>query len=69
MVTLLVVEGMSCPNCVRHVERGLRAVAGVVTATVDLKGKSATVTHSGDVSVDELIRAVEEEGYRATVVV
>ena len=69
MVTHLAIEGMSCPNCVRHVEHGLRAVPGVVTAIVDLDTNSATVTHSGDVTVDELLHAVVEEGYRATAAV
>lgn len=69
MVTFLTVEGMSCPNCVRHVENGLRKVAGVVEVSVSLEEKSARVSHSLEVTVAELVHAVKEEGYEATVVV
>ena len=69
MVTILAVEGMICPNCVRHVEHGLKAVAGVVNVTVSLEERSAVVSHSSEVGIDELLRAVEGEGYEATVVV
>ena len=67
MVTHLVVEGMMCPNCVRHVDRGIRSVPGVRLVSVDLETGGATVTHSEDVTYEELIKAVEQEGYKATV--
>lgn len=69
MVTLLGIADMMCPNCVRHVEHGLKSVPGVLDVVVSLPEKSASVSHSSDVSISELIRAVEEEGYEATVVV
>jgi copper chaperone CopZ len=69
MVTILAVEGMTCGNCARHVENALTAVSGVTDAAVDLAGKRAEVSHGDDTTVDALIEAVVEEGYRADVVV
>ncbi len=57
----MIIEGMMCPNCVRHVSEALNALPGV-TATVDLDSKSAAVT--GDVSDEVLTKAVTDAGYK-----
>ena len=60
----LTVEGMSCDNCVRHVERALRGLAGVESADVDLAARSATVRFDADVAgLDDFRKAVDEAGY------
>jgi Au+-exporting ATPase len=59
----LPIEGMSCASCVGRVERALRAVPGVVDATVNLATEQATVT--GAVDVAALIEAVNAAGYAA----
>ena len=54
---------MMCAHCSGRVEAALNALEGV-TATVDLAGKTATVTLTADVS-DQLLRtAVEDAGYQ-----
>jgi copper chaperone len=59
------VSGMSCGHCVAAVEKALKGVQGVDTASVEV-GK-ATVTLDPEVaSVDEIIDAVEDAGYQAT---
>jgi Cu+-exporting ATPase len=59
------VEGMTCASCVLRVEKALKGVAGVDTATVNLATESASVEiDPSKVSVDELKRAVEEAGYK-----
>jgi len=56
----MIIEGMMCQNCVKHVTKALNAIPGV-TAVVDLDSKSATVT--GDASDEVLTQAVVEAGY------
>lgn len=60
----LSITGMKCQGCVANVDKALKAVAGVSSATVSLEQNSASVT--GDVSVAELIKAVEGAGYKAS---
>ena len=66
MEKTLHVEGMMCQNCVKHVKKALEGVEGVTSASVDLEGKTATVELSADVSDEELIASVVEEGYEAS---
>lgn len=57
------IEGMSCGHCVAHVEQALRGIG--LTATVDLKKKTATIT-AGEASDEAIKRAIEDEGYEVT---
>jgi copper chaperone CopZ len=59
--TQLTIAGMMCGLCVEHVTDVLNGVAGVRTAKVNLGATLATVEHQA--TVDELIAAIEEEGY------
>ena len=59
----LLIEGMTCASCVSRVERALKAVAGVTSATVNLATERATV--QGAVDDRLLIKAVENAGYEA----
>jgi copper ion binding protein len=63
MKTTLKIEGMSCEHCVHHVTEALKGVAGVSSAKVDLKKKSAEVEHGDSVTQAALKTAVEEAGY------
>jgi Cu+-exporting ATPase len=58
----LPIEGMTCASCVLRVERGLKSVAGVSQASVNLATESATVDASG-VSLAALQAAIENAGY------
>ncbi|WP_243031710.1 CopZ family metallochaperone [Thermus altitudinis] len=59
----LKVEGMTCNHCVMAVQRALMKVPGVERAEVSLERAEALV--EGKADPEALIRAVEEEGYRA----
>lgn len=60
----LPVQGMTCANCARSVERKLTATPGVLKATVDLAGASAAVEYdSSRVQPDTLKQAVRQLGY------
>ena len=59
------VKGMTCDNCVQHVTKAVREVAGVRNVKVDLASNSANV--EGDFDGAKVIEAIEEEGYEAAV--
>lgn len=59
----VIVEGMMCQNCVKHVSKALNDLPGI-TAVVDLDSKTATVT--GDVSDEAIRAAVAEAGYEVS---
>lgn len=59
----ILIEGMSCGHCTAAVEKALRAVDGVLSATVDLASKKATIEAVDGLSDDTLKKAVSEAGY------
>jgi copper chaperone CopZ len=63
----LIVSGMTCGACVKHVEKVVHSIAGVQKTEVDLA--SGVVKVEGDVSqhIKEMIAALEESGYSAQV--
>ena len=64
----LSIEGMTCAACVGSVESALRGAPGVTEASVNLATERATVSMaSGLVTVEELVRSVEEAGYGARI--
>src|SRR3990172_3713866 len=61
----LPVSGLTCHNCVQAVERALRAVPGVRTATVNLAGGRAAVEYDPEqTGLPALREAVKATGYR-----
>jgi P-type Cu+ transporter len=62
--TELLVGGMTCGACASRVERALRKVDGV-QASVNYATGRAAVTHTGDVTADDLVAVVERAGYTA----
>ena len=59
------VTGMSCAACSARVEKAVGAVPGVTSCSVSLLTNSMGV--EGDVAESEIIKAVEDAGYGATV--
>lgn len=57
----IIIEGMSCKNCVGHVKDALEGVKGATSVEVNLEGKYAIVETT--VSDDIIKEAIEEEGY------
>ena len=65
----LVIAGMGCDNCVRKLERALRAKEGVKEARVDGIAGRATVTFDpARTNIPELQQVVAKSGYRADAV-
>lgn len=65
MVTTITVEGMTCDHCEQTVEDALLDVGGVTDATADRETEQASV--EGEAEVTDLVQAVEDAGYTATV--
>jgi P-type Cu+ transporter len=65
--TQLIVDGMTCGNCARHVTEALQGVPGVRSATVSLDAHQALVRWNPDAMASEtaLIQAVQKEGFEA----
>ncbi|MDN7448497.1 heavy metal translocating P-type ATPase, partial [Burkholderia multivorans] len=62
------IDGMTCASCVSRVEKALAKVPGVTHASVNLATERATVEASAEVSAARLVEAVEQAGYRATLI-
>ena len=64
-MTNLRITGMTCNNCVRHVDKALRTVPGVTSVEVNLPEGRAKVEHADSTGLAALIAAVESAGYEA----
>jgi copper chaperone CopZ len=62
------IRGMTCAGCVNRITRQLRKVPGVESASVDLRGETATVRRAAALTPDTaLAAAVAAAGYEADV--
>jgi len=57
------VSGMSCQHCVMSVREAIEEIDGVSEAVVELEAETAKVTFADNVSEDDIIEAVTEEGF------
>jgi copper chaperone CopZ len=63
----IIVEGMSCAHCVRHVKEALQELEGITQIEVDLESKTATIEGAAE---DQAIQAViQEAGYEVVSIV
>lgn len=58
----LTIRGMTCQHCVMAVKRALKSLAGVDEATVEI-GKAVVSYDPAKAGVDEMKKAIAEEGY------
>ncbi|WP_026476258.1 heavy-metal-associated domain-containing protein [Alkaliphilus transvaalensis] len=63
MTKKIVVEGMKCGNCVKHVKEALTGVDGVISADVNLVEKIVVVETNSDVSNEAIKAAINTEKY------
>jgi heavy metal translocating P-type ATPase len=61
------IEGMTCASCVGRVEKALKAVPGVTSASVNLATERATIRVAGGIAAaSRLAQAVKAAGYSAS---
>ncbi len=63
MQATLVVPGMTCNNCVTHVQKAVKGVDGVEDVIVDLKTKKVNVQYSDAASLVQISAAIQDAGY------
>ena len=59
----ILIKGMMCNHCVKHVSDALNAVSGVASVEVSLKKKCAVVALNTAVEDDALAAAIKDAGY------
>ncbi len=59
----LPITGMSCASCAGRVEKALRALPGVTSASVNLAAESAHVVFEGAAAPGTAMQAIEKAGY------
>ena len=62
----LQITGMTCASCVSRVEKTLRALPGIATATVNLATETVTLTAATPINLASVIAAVNKSGYGVT---
>jgi Cu+-exporting ATPase len=65
--TEMLVDGMTCQNCVRHVTEAIRGTSGVRNASVSLENKRASVRWDLEApkNISAVIAAIQKAGYEA----
>jgi copper chaperone CopZ len=64
--TVLRSDEFTCPSCVGKIEKRLRRMPGVITATVHFSTGRVEVEHdSSQAAVADLVTAIGEAGYHA----
>lgn len=62
--TVLEVQGMSCPSCVRHINSALIELGGIGSVDVKLRDGLVIVKHDAEQTpVARMIEKLEGEGY------
>ncbi len=61
------VEGMSCEHCVRRVTEAIEKLPVISNVKVDLQLGTATFDQLSPVTVDDVVKSVNDAGYRAEV--
>ena len=59
------VEGMTCASCVARVEKAIRAVPGVTSASVNLATERADIRFDATTKAADIVKAIENSGYGA----
>lgn len=68
MKTILRSEDLNCPSCVSNIESNLNAIEGIQKAKVHFNtGRIEVEYDTEQVTDQDLVEAVRESGYEATV--
>ncbi len=61
--TTILVNGMMCPNCEKHVKKALEGLGGIIEATCDHTKDMVVVKHDGPLDEEAMKAAVADAGY------
>lgn len=62
------IKGMHCESCAAEIKEALKTTAGVGSADVTLRGKTAAVEYDDAIIQREtIIKKIQDLGYQATV--
>jgi Cu+-exporting ATPase len=61
----ILIEGMHCASCASNIERSLKKVSGVKSASVSMMTRKAIVESEENVNDEDLKKAVARAGYKA----
>ena len=61
--TVVLVNGMMCSNCERHVKKALEGISGIVEAAADHTAGKVVVKHSAPLDEEAVKAAVTDAGY------
>lgn len=59
----VLIEGMSCGHCVKHVKEALSELEGVSGVDVNLETKTAVIEAEAQVSDEAIKAAIDDVGY------
>ncbi len=60
------VQGMVCAMCVKNVENAIKKLNGVKYVSVNLATQRAFVIANDNISFEDIKKAIEKAGYKAT---
>ncbi len=63
MIKEIKIEGMKCMHCASAVKSAIEKISGVNSADINLENKSATVDFQENVSLEEIVSAIENQGF------
>ena len=61
--TTLNVPDISCGHCKSSIEGAVGELEGIDSVEVSIEGKTVAVAYGGEVTLDTIIEAIEEQGY------
>ena len=59
----ILIEGMSCGHCVKHVENALKEIEGIEEVSVNLEAKKATIESNSNIEDDKIKEVIDDAGY------
>ena len=59
----VLIEGMKCENCAKHVKEALEDVDGVISAEVNLPGKYLIIETNKEINDEAIKKALNSEKY------
>ncbi|MBU3109575.1 heavy-metal-associated domain-containing protein [Clostridium gasigenes] len=63
-VVVVVVVGMKCENCAKHIKEAISNIEGVTSADINISNKSVIVETNTEVSDEAIKLAVNSEKYK-----